>query len=325
MATQETQQLDQIIASRRALLTGGAALAATALVTAATGKAVAQSTTVTDNDILNFALNLEYLEANFYTLAASGQTISQAGLGVGAGTATTGGGTVTTKGSNNYASCKVPFVNPLVNAFALETATEERNHVTFLRGALGSAAVAQPNIDLYTPFVALGTMVGVGGFDPFANDAYFLLAAYIFEDVGVSAYHGAAPLISNKSGVLAPAVGIHAVEAYHAGMIRETIYSLDPSNTLGYLTLTQKISQARATLDGTGSASTPDDVGITITNNVALNGSSANYNVVTLVDADANSVGWARTTSQVLKIVYAGGAAGTGGGFFPNALNGTIK
>ena len=324
MATQETQKLDQIIASRRALLAGGAALAATTFVTAATGKAVAQSSTVSDNDILNFALNLEYLEANFYTLAASGQTISGAGIGTGAGTSTTGGGTVTTKGSNNYASCKVPFANPLVNAYALEVAVEERNHVSFLRTTLGSAAVAQPNIDLYNSFVALGNLVGVPGYDPFLNDAYFLLGAYIFEDVGVSAYHGAAPLISDKKNILPPAVGIHAVEAYHAGMIRETIYSLDPNNTLGYLTLTQKISQARATLDGTGS-STPDDVGVTITNNVALNGSSANYNTVTLVDADANSVGWARTTSQVLKIVYAGGAAGAGGGFFPNALNGNIK
>lgn len=325
MATQETQQLDQIIASRRALLTGGAALAATALVTAATGKAVAQSTTVTDNDILNFALNLEYLESNFYTLAASGQTISQAGLGTGAGTATTGGGTVTTKGSNNYASCKVPFLNPLVNAFALEVATEERNHVTFIRSALGSAAVAAPNIDLYNSFITLGNLVGVPNYDPFLNDAYFLLGSYIFEDVGVTAYHGAAPLITNKSGVLAPAVGIHAVEAYHAGTIREILYSLDPNNTLGYLTLTQKISQVRATVDGTGSTSTPDDVGVTITNNVMLNGSSANFNIVTLVDADANSVGFGRSTTQVLKIVYAGGAVGTGGGFFPNALNGTIK
>ena len=319
MATQETQQIDSILASRRAMLVGGSALAALTFASV-TGKAFAQSS-VTDNDILNFALNLEYLEANFYTLAAAGQTISQAGIGTGAGTATSGGGTVVTKAANNYASCKVPFTMPLVNAYALEVALEERNHVTTLRSALGSNAVAQPNIDLYNSFLALGNLVGVAGFDPFLNDVYFLLGAYIFEDVGVTAYHGAAGLISNTTTVLPAAVGIHAVEAYHSGMIRNTIYSLDPNNALGYLTLTQKISALRAKLDGTNN----DDVGVTITNTVALNGSSSNYSEVTLVDADSNSVGFARTTSQVLAIVYAGGAAGAGGGFFPNALNGTIK
>src|ERR1700709_1619845 len=100
MATQETQLLDDIIVkSRRKMLTlGGAALAGFAFSTVAK----AQTTTLTDADYLNFALNLEYLEAQFYTLATSGQTIDNAafGIGIGAGISATGGGTVTTKGSN---------------------------------------------------------------------------------------------------------------------------------------------------------------------------------------------------------------------------------
>lgn len=324
MATQETQVIDEVISNRRSMLAAGGSALAVAAFAAVTGKAFSQSSSVTDNDILNFALNLEYLEANFYTLAAAGQTISQAGLGTGAGTASSGGGTVTTKGGNNYASCKVPFTDPLVNAFALEIANDERNHVSLLRSALGSNAVAQPNIDLYNSFTTLGNAIGVAGFDPFANDINFLLGSYIFEDVGVSAYHGAAPLIKDKTNVLAPAVGIHAVEAYHAGMIRQTLYAKDPTNGLGLLALTQAISAARAKLDGT-SSSTPDDVGVSISVSVALEGSSPSYPSVTLVDADANALGWARTTTQVLAIVYAGGSAGVGGGFYPNGLNGTIR
>lgn len=327
MANNETQVLDGILASRRSMLAmGGATLAGLALATMVP-KAEAQSATLTDNDILNFALNLEYLEANFYTLAAAGTTIDSSGIGIGAGTTTTGSSVVTVKPAGK-AACKVPFTIPTVQAYALEVAVQERTHVTTLRTALGSAAVAQPNLDLYNSFITLGNAIGVANFDPFANDLAFLLGSYIFEDVGVSAYHGAAGSITNKATVLAAAAGIHAVEAYHAGLIRTTIFALDqaatalgPAGTLQ--TLTQKISTTRATLDGTAS-STPDDIGI---KNVTVPlQNSGTYPATTIVDADANYQGWARTPSQVLRVVYA--TAGTGvssGGFYPNGLNGTVK
>src|SRR5271156_3901631 len=186
MATTETQQLDEIIVNsrRKMLALGGAALAGLAFAGVKLAKAQS-SPSYTDSDILNFALNLEYLESQFYTLATAGKTIDQVGIGIGAGTATTGGGTVTTK-PGGPTSCLVPWTIPAIQAYATETAQEERNHVSFLRGALGSSAVAQPNLDLYNSFNTLATAAGIGAsFDPFANDLDFLVGAYIFEDVGV--------------------------------------------------------------------------------------------------------------------------------------------
>lgn len=318
------------------LTLGGAALAGIAL----TSMAKAQSTGLTDADYLNFALNLEYLEAEFYTLASSGQTIDQVGLGL-TGTGTQG--TVTTK-PGGPASCKVPFTNTLVQSYAQEIATEERNHVKFLRGALGSSAVAQPAIDLYNSFNTLAGLLGLGltSFDPFADDIHFLLGSYIFEDVGVTAYTGAAPLLTSSSNLDA-AAGIQGVEAYHAGLIRTVIYGLDQSpTTLGpagtATAVAAAISKLRATVDGTNKISSTmtdgDDIGLG-TQQVKLNGNS-NVTASAIVNATttgsinaagsggtANSMVFARTAAQVLPIVYAGGSGK--GGFFPAGLNGNVK
>lgn len=287
---------EKISSRRSAILMGGAALAGLAL----SHKAFAQAATVTDADILNFALNLEYLEAQFYTIATTGMTLEQAGISTKGGDGTAGGA-VTVKDS-----AKVAFTTPLLQQFAAEVAKDEQNHVKFLQSQLAAAAVAQPPIDLMNSFNALAQAAGLGStFDPFASETNFLLGAFIFEDVGVTAYQGAAGLISSKT-YLDKAVGIHNVEAYHAASIRTRIFQAGTAAQ----TASQAIAATRAKLDGTGN----DDIGVGVTNGAA-----------TIVNADANAMTFSRTTSQVLSIVYGGGPAGTGGAFYPKAMNGTIK
>ena len=337
MATLETQQLDEIIVNtRRKMLTmGGAALAALAF--GSTRKAEAQAAAITDFDILNFALNLEYLEAQFYNLAVYGVTIDKLPtpipVAVNGGTA----GTVTL--SPTFAA--VPFTLPLVKAYATETAAEEGKHVSFLQAALSTNAVSMPNIDLYNSFNTLATVAGIGAaFNPFSSDANFLVGAYVFEDVGVSAYHGAAGLISDKKNILPAAVGIHAVEAYHAGLIRTTINSLDAgTGTLNALTVA--ISAARSKLANpdasnpitspfvTFTGSTADDIGMQTTK-VDLNGAlnSGAYTAATIVDCDKNAMGWSRTAAQILAITTGTtptSASPHQGVFFPSGMNGTIN
>ena len=127
----------------------------------------------TDADILNFALNLEYLEAQFYSYAVLGTGLPDTLLG-GVGTA----GSVT-------GGKQVAFSDPIVAQYAREVAMDERNHVAYLRRNLGSAAVAQPALNISSDangaFSAAARAAGLIGpgesFDPYKNDENFLLGS----------------------------------------------------------------------------------------------------------------------------------------------------
>jgi hypothetical protein len=353
MANQETQLLDDIIVkSRRKMLTLGATSLA-ALMVGATRSAKA-ATTYNDNDILNFALNLEYLEANFYYLSAFGTTIDKPNAAsMKAGGPTTGipiTGSVGTAGTVSGGNL-VPFTTIPVASYAIETAIEEGKHVLALQGALGSLAVAQPAINLGTSWQTLaGAANGVtpagnipASFSPYASDVTFLIGAYVFEDVGVTAYHGAASLLTGTTTTLPVAAGILAVEAYHAGLIRTTINAADPTGSLGYVGYTNSVSALRAALSkqaaGASSGSsgtydpTPDDYGLATAQVSLAGGASVTSTHIVDVDLTAsdavNSIAFARTTTQVLNIVTGGGAIGTSGSvvspakgvFFPNGMN----
>ena len=337
MANLETQLVDEVIVtSRRKMLSiGASSLAAFALgVNARTAKA---ATSYTDADILNFALNLEYLEANFYYLSAFGTTIDKANAASTAAGAPliTLSGSVGTPGTVSGGSL-VPFTTIQVASYAIETAVEEGKHVQLLLQALGSSAVAQPAINLGTSFQTLATAAKIPGgssFSPYASDNTFLVGAYVFEDVGVTAYHGAASLLTTPAN-LTTAAGILAVEAYHAGLIRTTINYIDPTGQTiaGYTNL---ISTLRASLSQAGLLgatpspydSNPDDVGLAPFS-VTLGGSTG-VTATRITDADStNVVAFARNTTQVLNIVTGGGAVnGTTvvspatGVFFPAGLN----
>ena len=85
----------------------------------------------------------------------------------------------------------------------------------------GDSAVAQPQINLTAVSAAANAAFGTTldpTFNYFSNDITGLLSSFIFEDVGVTAYNGAAPLITNKT-LLSAAVGIGLIEGYHAGIV----------------------------------------------------------------------------------------------------------
>lgn len=164
-------------------------------------------------DVVNFALNLEYLEAEYYLRGLTGSGLSAGEAGTGAGEVVGGRA--------------VNFNSPLFRDYVTELAYNERAHVLFLRNTLGTAAIPRPAINFTDAFNAAARVAfndPNATFDPFAGEIPFLIGAWLFEEIGVTAYNGAAPFLISDKTILEAAAGILAVEGYHAGELRTLLF-----------------------------------------------------------------------------------------------------
>lgn len=299
MASRETGFLDSVatvekvekIASDRTLnrrnfmaalgMTGAAAGAALVTGCSSDTSAVAPAG-IGATDILNFALNLEYLEATFYSYIVKGTDLPS--------TLTNSSGTVT------GAPAQLTFSSQITDLLN-EIYYDELSHVRDLLTLVGSSAIARPAINLG----ALGTIT--------ASNA--LSIARLFEDVGATAYAGAAASLSGTT--LGIAAQILAVEGFHAGALR--LVSIQNPSLSAYIAADSSDVQPADPGTAALAAAGPKTNG-------AFFATAGTANATTATPA---GFAFTRTTSQVLAIVYGSSAAGTSaGGFFPNGVNGAI-
>ena len=133
-------------------------------------------------DTLNFALTLEYLEANFYIKAVE---------------------------TNMFPDGAAKAAFTLIR-------DHENAHVTFLKTAISAAGFTPVSFKATDfDFTAKGTFPGV-----FSDYGTMLAVAQTFEDTGVRAYKGQAPNLISNNAYLTAALQIHSVEARHAAHIR---------------------------------------------------------------------------------------------------------
>jgi hypothetical protein len=168
----------------------------------------------------------------------------------------------------------------LTFALNLEVASDEQAHVKLIQGALTAAGV----MPIAKPAINLGAL-GFG----FVSQNDFIQLARIFEDIGVTAYEGAAGLIQSNA-YLQVAAEILGTEAEHSGALR---------------TLSAMWGLSSITLDGVDVPPPP---------------SGKQY-----FPTNANGLVYQRTVGEVLYLAYGMAANATSGGFFPNGVNGTLN
>lgn len=249
---------------------------------------------LTDADILNFALDLSYLTANFYSFAVTGSGLPTAVLGSLAPAGSVFGG------------AKVTFADPAIQSYATEIQQREVQHITLLRSQLGASAHTLPTVDL-TPtggFLKLASatsgLTPGAAFDAFGSENQFLLAAFLFQDVMVTAFKSMSRLLVTKTYVDA-FCGMLATKAYHAGMLRTLLYRRGLT-VPALRTATEALAKLRDTLDGRAVT----DRGLAIVNNQTG-----------FAPVDSDGAAFGRTLGQTLNVMYVNAAAATSGGFYP--------
>jgi hypothetical protein len=267
---------------------------------------------LTDPAVYNFALNLEYLEAEYYRRGVYGEGLPPELTGPNPGPVQGGR--------------RVQFKSPWMAEMFAEIAEDETNHVRFIRRTISSSPLVEinrPALDLESSFRMLGQQAGIGAnFDPFADEESFLLGAFIFEDVGVTATCGAADLIADDDSIEA-AAGILAIEGYHAGAIRATIAEMGPR----MVAAADGISRARAASEDPNNRR-PNRTTV-VTTDVKEQPISAGNEFpgeIVIAPTDPQGRTFPRPPQDVLNIVYMNpDPDARRGGFFPRGVNGVVR
>ncbi len=137
---------------------------------------------------------LQCLEAQYYSCAVFGHPLSAE---------------LTGSGPQPIGCQQANFTNDDIYSIAMDVANNEIAHVNYLRTALGNYSVQCPLVNIGDAFAAaadaaLGTTLSPA-FVPYTNDLYFLTGAFIFEDLGVTAYKGALTIFQSSDIMLAAA------------------------------------------------------------------------------------------------------------------------
>ncbi|XP_039058880.1 desiccation-related protein PCC13-62-like [Hibiscus syriacus] len=263
----------------------------------------------TDLDLLEFPLNLEYLEAEFFLYGALGHGLDKVAPEL-------------ADGGPSPIGAKKANLDTLINDVVLQFAYQEVGHLKAIKKTV--KGFPRPQLDLSASLFAKVIDKAFGKplmppFDPYANSINFLIASYLIPYVGLTGYVGANPKLQGAISKRLVA-GLLGVESGQDAVIRGLLYQHATVNVFPYqfvvAEFTNRISNLRNTL---GRAGTKDE-GLIVPVDFGAEGKV----VGNVLAGDEFSVAFDRTPEEILRIVYGSGNESVPGGFFPKGADGNI-
>ncbi|XP_024521274.1 desiccation-related protein PCC13-62-like [Selaginella moellendorffii] len=265
-----------------------------------------------DAEGLQLALNVEYLEAEFFLWSAFGHGLDVIIPGL------SGGG-------SPPVGAQLANLDEFTRDLSAQFGYQEIGHLRAIKDTLGSAAFRRPVLDLSSANWAAFFDRALGGslnppFDVYANSLNFLLASYMIPYIGLTGYVGGNTNLQSSTAKRLVA-GLLGVESGQDAVIRayltEHAERIVSPYSFTVAEVTARLSNFRSTIDHSYGV---NDEGIHVPLCLGAEGRTTQNTLV----GDDYSVSYSRTPAQVLSIVYRTGNPSCPGGFFPLGALGTI-
>ncbi|MED6220426.1 Ferritin-like catalase Nec2 [Stylosanthes scabra] len=267
------------------------------------------SSSHSDVDLLEFPLNLEYLEAEFFLYGALGHGLDVVDPHLAGGGPTPIGG-------------KLAVLGPLVRDVILQFAYQEVGHLRAIKRRV--KGFPRPLLDIRRETFAriMDSAFGrrlVPPFDPYANEINYLLASYVIPYVGLTGYVGANQELQNSTSKRLVA-GLLGVESGQDAVIRALLYERRELPVVPYrLSVTEFTNRISVLRDHLGNNGVKDE-GLVVSVSLGAEGRVTGN----ILAGDRDSVAYARTPEEILRIIYSSGDERVPGGFYPNGGDGAI-
>ncbi|XP_034690623.1 desiccation-related protein PCC13-62-like, partial [Vitis riparia] len=263
-----------------------------------------------DVDRIQFALNLEFLEAEFFLHGALGEGLDQVAPQL-------------AHGGPPPIGARKANLDDVERRIIEEFGYQEVGHLRAITSAV--EGLPRPPLDLSPQNFDNIFNQAIGQdlkppMDPYSNTVNYLLASYAIPYVGLVGYVGTIPSLTNSSS-LSLVASLLGVESGQDAVIRALLYKrecefVEPYN-ITVAEFTRGISNLRNQLGMCG----VKDEGVIV---VDPQSGVENKTDSNILSADANSLSYARQPQEILRIVYGTGNESQPGGFLPKGGIGNI-
>uniref|UniRef100_A0A0E0KDM3 Desiccation-related protein PCC13-62 n=1 Tax=Oryza punctata TaxID=4537 RepID=A0A0E0KDM3_ORYPU len=262
-----------------------------------------------DVDPVQFALNLEYTEAEFFLHAAFGEGLDHFAPNL-------------TLGGPPPVGATKASLDELTWRVCAEFSYQEIGHLRAIQKTVG--AILRPQIDLSAHNFARVMDEAIGyhldpPFDPYTNSLNFLLAVYVIPYLGINGYTGTNPLIDGYATKRLVA-GLLAVESGQDAVVRGLLFERRHETVAPYhITVAEFTDRVSALRNRLGQCGVKDE-GLIVPKLLGAEGKIC----TNILSANTDSLSYSRTPAELLRILYLTGDEHVPGGFFPKGANGRI-